>query len=196
MTAMTSATALLRPGDPRVGRRATPDELSDMPENNTLELVGGFVMEKPVGAESSKIGGKAVRRLAEAAELVGLDIDVYGADAEYQCFADDPDLVRKPDASVVLRARLPGGETPRGRLRLPADLAVEVVSPNDIAARLAEQVAQYLRNGFKLVWVIYPDERHVIAYRPDSIRGYLAGDDLDASPALPGVKFPVGRLFD
>ena len=181
--------------DPRVGQRATADEVSAMEDSNNLELVHGIIEEKIVGAKSSKIAYRVARRVDQACEAAGLDVDIYVADAEYQCFSEDPGGFRKPDVSVILRDRLPGGETPVGRLKLPPDLAVEVVSPRDIAYKVVEKVALYLRNGFKLVWVVYPEERHVIAYTADSIRGYVAGDTIDASPALPGVFIPVTELF-
>ena len=51
----------------------------------------------------------------------------------YQCFPHDPGLVRKPDVSFVRYGRFPGGVLPEGWAKIPPDLAVEVVSPNDTA---------------------------------------------------------------
>ncbi len=46
-----------------------------------------------------------------------------------------------------------------GYCTIPPDLAVEVVSPNDLVAELDEKVEEYLRAGVKLVWVVHPDAR-------------------------------------
>src|SRR5437870_40030 len=43
----------------------------------------------------------------------------------------DPDTVRGPDVSYWSKERLPLDETPTGYPDVPADLCVEVLSPND-----------------------------------------------------------------
>ena len=78
------------------------------------------------------------------------------ADAGYQCFPHDPGLVRRPDASFVKAGRFPGDVLPKGWAKSPPDLAVEVVSPNDLVYELEEKLSDYRKAGVPLIWVIGP----------------------------------------
>jgi hypothetical protein len=69
---------------------------------------------------------------------------VLPSDAGYQCFPDDPGKVRKPDASFIQAARLAVEDEPEGWARIAPDLAVEVVSPNDLFEAVAIKVREYL----------------------------------------------------
>ncbi len=170
-----------------------------MDDANTLELIDGVIEDKDVGAESSSIGLTVGSLLKAAARDEGHDVVVVGSDCGYTCFPPKPNgkqTVRKPDVSLVLRHRLKDKCAPIGWIPVPADLAIEVVSPNDVASKLMQKVKLYLTNGFDLVWVLYPEQQHVVVYTPDSIRGFLPGDTLDVGPALPGVRVKVDDLFD
>jgi hypothetical protein len=48
----------------------------------------------------------------------------------------------------------------------------------------------------RLVLVVFPDTRSVLAYRgPSDVRRYAETDMLDAEPVLPGFSCPVSRFF-
>ncbi len=82
------------------------------------------------------------------------------------------------------------------RIDGPADLAVEVVSPNDRPAEIAEKVAFYLEHGVPLVWVAYPRPRHVVVHRPGQPpRTFGADDTLDGEEIVPGFRLPVAEVF-
>ncbi|MGL6097949.1 MAG: Uma2 family endonuclease, partial [Fimbriiglobus sp.] len=86
----------------------------------------------------------------------------------------------------------------RGNARdVVPDIVAEVVSPNDLADELIAKVREYLRGGVRLVWVVYPLAREAHAYWPgaNTVRAYLADDDLDAGDVLPGFRTHVGDLF-
>ena len=62
-----------------------------------------------------------------------------------------PGLVRRPDVSFVKKGRLPGDVAPKGWVKIPPDLAVEVVSPNDSVEELIEEkLADYRKAGVPL----------------------------------------------
>ena len=65
-------------------------------------------------------------------------------------------MVRKPDVSFIRAGCLPGDVLPSGILRIAPDLAVEVVSPNDLAPELDEKLEDYQKAGVCLVWVVIP----------------------------------------
>src|SRR5947208_12087963 len=111
--------------------RPTPEDLLTMPDGEHYELVNGELVEKRMGTKSSWIAGEVQRRLGNFIETSRAGW-VLPAEASYQCFPDDPKRVRRPDVSFIRRGRLPGEELPEGHTPIPPDLAVEVVSPNDL----------------------------------------------------------------
>ena len=47
---------------------------------------------------------------------------------------------------------MPGDLSPKGWIKIPPDLAVVVVSPNDRAGELEEKRVDYRKADFPLVW--------------------------------------------
>lgn len=77
------------------------------------------------------------------------------------------------------------------------ELAVEVVSPNDLAEDLQRKVKEYLDAGVQLVWLVYPQLAWVVAFASlQGVRGYGLSDTLDAEPVLPGFRLALRDLFD
>src|SRR4051795_8542847 len=117
----------------------TPEDLLRLPDAVNYELVDGKLVERNMGMESSRV---AARILALIAFFLrdGRQRLLFGADGSYQCFPEAPDKVRRPDVSFIRDGRLPGDRAPEGHCRIPPDLAVEVVSPNDLAYEVEEKV--------------------------------------------------------
>ena len=121
---------------------------------------------------------------------------VWPADNGYQCFPHDPGLVRKPDVSFVRRAASPETSRRDGWVRIPPDLAVEVVSPNDSAEELEEKLADYRKAGVPLVWVIYPKRTQAKVLRLDGPRVELTEDDeLSGEDIIPGFRCPLRDIL-
>jgi Uma2 family endonuclease len=121
---------------------------------------------------------------------------VLPADASYQCFADDPTKVRKPDVSFIQASRLPASERPTGHCQIAPDLAVEVVSPNDLFEDVSRKVEEYLAAGVRLVWVIDPKAERVFIYRQDGSATILTNkDSLDGEDVVPGFLCAIADLF-
>src|SRR5574341_406941 len=107
---------------------------------------------------------------------------------------------RMPDVSFVARERFEAHRARYGRkgpLRLAPDLAVEVVSPTDAYTEINEKVAEYLRCGVRLVWVIDPEQRVIRVYTPDNPDGRTLheGDTLSGDPVLPGWSMTVSEIL-
>jgi Uma2 family endonuclease len=87
---------------------------------------------------------------------------------------------------------LPGDVPPKGWIRIPPDLAVEVVSPNDTAGELEEKLDDYRKAGVPLVWVIYPEQRKARVFRPDgSAVEVMEDDELSGEDIIPGFRCPL-----
>ena len=77
------------------------------------------------------------------------------------------------------------------------DLAIEVISPYDLAEESLQKIHEYLHAGVQLVWVVYPEERQVYVYEtPTRVRILAADDTLDGGAVLPGFQLRVDSLFD
>jgi Uma2 family endonuclease len=75
---------------------------------------------------------------------------------------------RSPDASWILHNRIrdivPGKD---GFLHLCPDFVIELKSSSDRLGKLKAKMREYMANGAHLGWLINPDNRSVIIYRPD-----------------------------
>jgi len=173
----------------------TAEDLLTMRDGERYELVDGTLVEKQMGAESDWIANRLSRRITTLVEEAGLGF-AFGSETGYQCFSSDGQRVRKPDASFIRQGRLPGGRIPRGHVRIPPDLAVEVVSPNDLFSEVRIKVEEYLDAGVRLVWVVDPDTRIVEVHQSDRTVVILrAGDELAGGEVLPGFRCRVEDLF-
>jgi Uma2 family endonuclease len=175
--------------------RYTPEDLLAMPDGHRYELINGQLVERNMGAESSRVAQIVNRKIDSYAEANGLGL-VWGPDCGYQIFGDDAHRVRYADGSFVRCGRLPGDDPPQGHMRIAPDLAIEVVSPNDLAWEVQAKVVEWLGAGVKLLWVFYPDTRSVHVYRPDGGEVHLRPDDeLSGGSVLPGFSCRVADCF-
>jgi Uma2 family endonuclease len=192
---MTLATA--PPASPPA--RFTPDDLLNLPDAVNYELVDGQLVERHMGMESSLVAAIVIGEIRQFLKQQPIGL-VFGADASYRCYPDAPDKVRKPDVSFIRNGRLPGDRVPKGHCPIAPDLAVEVVSPNDLAYELDEKVAEYQAAGVPLVWVVNPAIRRVRIHRPataplGSIAELTANDVITGEDVLPGFRCPVREFF-
>lgn len=177
----------------------TPEDLLRLPDAVNYELVDGRLVERNMGMQSSMIALRMATRIEMSfgGHPPGF---LFGADAGYQCFPDAPGKVRKPDVSFIRTGRLPGGKAPLGHCPIAPDLAVEVISPKDLAYEIEEKVAEYLAAGVPLVWVVHPPTKTVRVHRSrSSPRGSVSelneSDSLDGEDVLPGFSCAVKELF-
>ncbi len=177
--------------------RITPADVLRMPDGDAYELVGGRLVKRGVSIRSSEVS-MAVGTLLGNEAARTREARVFAGDLGYQCFPDDPDQIRRPDGSVVRRHRTAGIPNDRGFMPIPADLVVEVVSPNDTSYDVVEKVQDYLAAGFPLVWVIHPNVRTVTVYRAGepSPTVHRVGDEITAEPALAAFRCPVAAFFE
>lgn len=173
----------------------TPEALLSMPDGDQYELVDGELVERQMGFRSSRIGGQLFKFLAMHCDQHQLGW-VLPSDAGYQCFPDDPGKVRKPDISFIQAARLAAEDEPEGWARIAPDLAVEVVSPNDLFEAVSIKVREYLAAGVRLVWVIDTATQMVYVY-PNGRRGEILthDDELSGGDVVEGFQCRVAGLF-
>ncbi len=167
--------------------RSTPEDLLVMPDGKGYELVDGELLERPMGAESDLVAGDLYPRVAPFCNERGLGR--VWSNTGYQCFPHDPGMVRRPNLSFVRAGRLAGNVVPKGWIRNPPDLAVEVISPNDRVYQLDAKLADYRKVRIHLVWTINPESRTATVYRADgSVRILFEDDELSGEDVIPGFR--------
>jgi Uma2 family endonuclease len=173
----------------------TPEDLLTMPDRKKYELVDGHLVERQMSLLSSWVGGQLHFELSRflREHQIGW---AWPSDQGYACFPNSPRKLRFPDVSYVSKRRLPAGLTSDGYIYIPPDLAVEVVSPNDLASEVLRKVLEYLDAGVALVWVIYPEARATQVYRRDGSGNLLRDDgELSGEDVLPGFRCRLAAIF-
>ena len=155
-----------------------------------LELLNGEVVQKTMP------GPRHSATVFELARLIGNFLHehpIARGDTELRHRSQD-DWVFLPDICVTRREHWTKGVT--GPVEVMPDLAIEVLSPDDRASRIAERMDFYLRAGTQLVWVIDPELENVTIYRPGMPAEFRRGTGtLDATPVLPGFSLDLDALF-
>jgi Uma2 family endonuclease len=177
-------------------KRYTPEDLLRMPDGNRYELVDGDLVELDMSTWSSYVAGMAYVKVHAHAEANRLGW-VFPEGTSYQSFPTAPGRVRRLDGSFIRADRLSVAQAAQeGHLTIIPDLAIEVISPNDLGYEIDAKVQECLTAGVRLVWVIYPESRTVCVYRPDEPGTILRENDvLDGEDVLPGFRCRVGDLF-
>ena len=106
-----------------------------------------------------------------------------------------PETVRIPDVSFVPADRVREIDLDKRIQGAPA-VAVEVVSPTDLAEDLTQKVKQYLAAGAKAVWVFYPRTHEVQVFRADSTTFVRHEPEMLEEPdVLPGLSLDLKTVF-
>ncbi len=152
---------------------------------------GELIVMSPGRPRHNRVRERIAHRLIHVVEERGLG-EIF-VETEFQL---SPDTVRIPDVALVTADRVKQIDPDRPIEGAPA-LAIEVVSPTDLAEDLARKVDQYLAAGTQAVWVLYPKVREVHTYQLGGISAILGDRDLLEDPKLvPGFSRPVRDLFD
>jgi Uma2 family endonuclease len=161
-------------------------------QDREYEIVDGQPEEKEMG--NARHGGVGFRLGAEiwihvkAHRLGG----VYGADTTFQIGHNE----RLPDISFISAARIPLEGEPDDKWPMAPDLAVEVISPNDLWEKVNSKMYKYFAAGVRQVWLVSLEHRTVTIYRsPTQITVLTEDDDLTCEELLPGFRCRLSEIF-
>jgi Uma2 family endonuclease len=179
----------------------TTEEMLALPDDGVERwLIAGELRERPM----------TVRNHLHSAVLIRLGFelefwrrqqppprgDVVGGEAGVRLHRD-PETTVGVDVAYVspdVLARQTGETTLIEGIPL---LVVEILSPSDTLEDTTEKTTAYLNAGVPLVWVINPYDRTVTVYRPGALPEMVnEAAELSGDPHLPGLRFPVRRLFE
>ena len=178
-------------------RLMTAEELFNMPDDgyHRYELVRGELRTMaPPGVYHGKSATRVGRSLADYVDENDLG-EVYITEVGF-LIGSNPDHVRAPDIAFVRREREDEVGEIQGYFPGPPDLAIEVISPNDIYREVDEKVQDWLDAGTRMVIVINPRRREVRLHTPQADAIVLMpGDTLDGGDVVPGWRIPVRTVF-
>ena len=184
---MTTAATTARP--------MTADELLAMRDDGfRYELVRGELRKMPfadhVHSERALAIGSSLLIHARANRLGR----VYGADTGFELA---PDHVRAPDASFVRAERADAAQDSDGFFPGAPDLAVEVISSDDLYMDVEEKIADWLDAGATAVVVANPSGRTVeIRRSPTDVVVLNEEDVLEVQDVVPGWRMAVAEIFE
>lgn len=176
-------------------RLVTAEELLRLPDDGCrYELFRGELRQMPpAGEEHGEFAMELGWRLAQFVSASKLG-KVYAAETGFR-LSTNPDTVRAPDVAFVSRERLEQQPPAKGYRQGAPDLAVEVLSPNDRPAEVAEKVYEWLYYGAQEVWALEPEARKLTVYHPGEPLRTFGPEDTLSSPLFPGWELPLGELF-
>lgn len=174
----------------------TAEELITMPRGKVRrELVRGEVRKM---APAVNVHGRVVINVTTPLDQHVRENNlgtVFAAETGFK-IASDPDTVRAPDVAFVRRERVEEIGAVEGYWPGAPDLAVEVVSPNDLYAEVEEKVADWLEAGTSMVIVVSPRNETVAVRHLQSEIVLLHKDDvLDGGDIVPGWSLAVRNIF-
>ena len=175
--------------------RLTFDEFARLPEKEgtAYELDEGELRMEPSPIFlHNRIRDRVARHLAEFVAAHRLGEITVGMD-----FRLGPETVRNPDVAFVTDAHLKNIDVNRSPVDGAPALAVEVISPNNLAQDTLKKVSQYLAAGAKAVWLVYPALRLVEIHEAGGSHQVRAPESL-IQEALFGGAFSISlsSLFD
>lgn len=173
------------------------DEMPPRPEvPEGCELVDGEVREVFVSTESSRVSGEIFFALKSYA-VQSKRGWVFPEGTQFRCFPDEEKRTRRSNTAFISFERLPPERyEDEGYCTTAPDIAVEVISPNDLAVEVEEKLQDWLDAGAKLVWILEIHSRTVRCHGSDGSIAYLRETDTLTSPGLlPEFACPVVDLF-
>ncbi len=173
-------------------------ELAEQPqyEDRLIELVEGEIIEmsKPTGEHGEItmwLGVKIANHVFEN-ELGRVAASETGFVLERN--PDGRDTVRGLDIAFISRAKAPKPLPPTW-VELAPDLAVEVISPGNLAGDIHKKVRELLKAGTTLIWIVYAETRTVVVHTPAGAITHEEADILSGGDVLPGFEVRVADIF-
>jgi len=180
-----SRAALLEPAAPDAGTEISLEEWAALPEDEPGELVDGRLEEEEVPDYVHEVLVILLGRLLANWVLPRRGL-VGGSGGK---FGTGERRGRMPDLTVYLPGRRPPA---RGLIRVPPDIAVEIVSPTPLDARRdrVEKVDDYAAFGIRWYWIVDPELRslEILELGPDGRYVHALGATSGVIGPVPGCE--------
>jgi Uma2 family endonuclease len=108
------------------------------------------------------------------------------------------DTVRKPDVAFMAQSHAGRSDFGRSPIEGSPALAIEVISPSNLAQDTVKKIRQYLAGGSQAVWVVYPELRLIEMHDAAGTRVLTESEPIKEERLFPGLTFSLSltALFD
>lgn len=176
--------------------RMTFAEYEKLPEKEGVryELDEGTLLMEP----SPALRHNLIRqRIAEALTQF-VRSHQLGVVVEEMDFRLGTDTVRNPDIAFISTEHLRHIDPDHSPVEGAPALAIEVISPTNLAQDTAKKIRQYLEAGSDAVWIVYPALRLIEIHDSTGARRITESESLKESKLFSGLKFSLSltSLFD
>jgi Uma2 family endonuclease len=158
-------------------------KLPNLEESPAWEYIRGRALQKPMSKTRHSILQKPL--------IAAIDnhSDTYTALPELRCTFSGRSIV--PDIAVVAWNRIPLKETgePEDDFLAAPDWSIEILSPDQKANRVIDNLLHCLQNGCELGWLIDPDDYSILIFAPQQEPKVSRGDQL--LHVLPGIDLAL-----
>lgn len=161
-------------------------------EDLDYEVVDGRKEAKMAGARHGEVCAQIIIELGIYLKQnkVGR---IYTPDTTFMIGANE----RLPDVGFISAERRPEEGAPLSKWGIPPDLAIEVISPNDVWNKVKRKVREYFAAGVRQVWLVSYEDKEVMVYGSlTDVAVFAENDELTSESLLPGFKCRVGDLFE
>lgn len=169
-------------------QRLTLEQFLTLPhieESPAWEFVQGEISQKPIpGGKHSRIQSRLVGVINKVVN------SPYEALTELRCTVGGRSIV--PDIAVLERSQIPAdenGEIVSSGVNVAPNWIIEILSPQQSQMKVTRKILHSLRHGGQLGWLIDPEERVVLVYRPDRLPEELIEDT--GLPTLPELSLSI-----
>lgn len=100
-------------------------------------------------------------------------------------------VVRKPDIAILTNDQMKTVDPDQVPIDGAPLLAVEVISPSNLAEDMRKKVNQYLAAGSHAVWLVYPQLKVIEIHDRDGIRGATEQDLFEENQLFPDFVFSL-----
>ena len=176
----------------------TDDEFFDFcQENRDLQLErnanGEIIIMSPTGGLTGKKNNKLSAKLDYWNEERGLG-EVFNSSTGFYL---PNGAMRSPDTAWIEKARWDAlsYEEQEKFPPLCPDFVVELISPSDTLKATQEKMDEWMENGCRLGWLIFPKVEKVFVYKGEQVEEINGFDQqLSGGTVLPGFVFDLGWL--
>lgn len=152
---------------------------------------GELLMEPSPALRHNLVRQRIAMRLMEFVDSRGLGLVVEEMD-----FRLAADTVRNPDIAFIALDRSRELDLDHSPVEGAPALAVEVVSPHNRADDMARKIHQYLADGTRSVWVVYPSLRMVEKHSSQGVQQVREPENLTEKELIPEFSLNLKYVFD
>ena len=165
----------------------TLEEFLKLPETEPAsEFIDGRVEQKlmPQGKHS-----RLQLKFCGAVNAIAEEMQIAMAFPELRCTFGGRSIV--PDATVFLWERIPfdANAEVENSFEIYPDWTVEILSPEQKTTKVIRNILHCLKHGSHLGWLVDPEERVILVFRPEQLPTELMGNDV--LPVLPNLELTL-----